>query len=184
MQAHEAIEDIEGAIEWWLRGRDMIYEWTKEKASRFNLHKQLINRPLEAWMFITVIISTTDYSNFFKLRCNDESQPEMQRIAGMMRAAYECTMPKLLYPGQWHLPFVREAEKENIETAISLSVARCARVSYLTHDGKHDPAKDLLLAKRLQESGHWSPFEHQATPTLRDCAGNFTGWKQNRHRYN
>lgn len=43
-----------------------------------------------------------------------------------------------------------------------ISAARCARVSYLNHDGsKPDILKDLALAKRLIDSGHMTPFEHQ-----------------------
>ena len=48
-----------------------------------------------------------------------------------------------------------------------MSVARCARVSYLTHDGQTpDYKKDLALYERLVGSSplHASPAEHQATP--------------------
>jgi thymidylate synthase ThyX len=182
MQADQEIADMASARRIWEGARDAAVAHARQ-LDALGMHKQLVNRVLEPYSWITVIISATDYSNFFKLRCNSEAQPEMQWIAGMMRDAYYGATPILITDG-WHLPFVREAEKENLETALHLSVARCARVSLLTHDGKHDPSKDLNLAKRLQESGHWSPFEHQATPTLRDYAGNFTGWKQNRHRYN
>ena len=44
------------------------------------------------------------------------------------------------------------------------SVGRCARVSYLTHDGVRAPAADIELALKLQSAGHMSPFEHVARP--------------------
>lgn len=50
---------------------------------------------------------------------------------------------------------------------IQLSVARCARVSYLTHEGKRPPIEDdLALYDRLLGSIplHASPAEHQASP--------------------
>jgi hypothetical protein len=52
----------------------------------------------------------------------------------------------------------------------AVSVARCARVSYLTHDGKRDIEEDLKLFERLRTSGHWSPFEHVATPYFENVA--------------
>jgi hypothetical protein len=180
MQAHQELDTSGEARYEWERARDAAMCHAK-RLEKLGLHKQLVNRILEPYSWITVIISATDYSNFFKLRCATNAQPEMQQIANMMRDLYMGTVPKLLYLYQWHLPFVPNNEICDIGTARDLSVARCARVSYLTHDGQHSPEKDLTLAKRLQESGHWSPFEHQATPALRDCAGNFTGWKQYRH---
>jgi hypothetical protein len=47
-----------------------------------------------------------------------------------------------------------------------VATGRCTRVSYLTHHGTRDLIEDILLAVRLSASvpGHWSPFEHCATP--------------------
>lgn len=61
-----------------------------------------------------------------------------------------------------------------------VSVARCARVSYLTHDGVRDVQADLKLAETLRTNGHFSPWEHVA----HSCDGrwgNFKGWKQLRY---
>ena len=63
-----------------------------------------------------------------------------------------------------------------------ISAARCARVSYLTHDGKRDPQADLTLYERLVSSGHMSPLEHVAMPCTgemeNEFCGNFYGWFQ------
>lgn len=69
-----------------------------------------------------------------------------------------------------------------------ISVARCARVSYLTHEGKRDILKDLELCERLKGGsggiGHWSPFEHVAQAMdLPTQSGNFWGWKQYRKEF-
>lgn len=188
MQAREEIEDIEGAKEWWLRGRDMMIEWAEEGANRFNLHKQIANRPLEAWMWITVIVTATKYNNFFALRCHPDAQPEIQHIAYMMEDLYKSRSNiQTLQPEEWHLPYIREEEwsLHSIEELIKLSVARCARVSYLTHNGLHEPEKDLGLFGFLSDSGHWSPFEHQAQAVKKIYSGhrrgNLTGnWIQYR----
>ena len=72
----------------------------------------------------------------------------------------------------------------DIETKKQISVARCARVSYLTHDGKRDIDKDLELYARLiggSGTGHWSPFEHIAMSTeSSSSSGNLKGWIQYR----
>jgi hypothetical protein len=76
---------------------------------------------------------------------------------------------------------------------LKIATARCARLSYLTHDGEHDPDKDLELHDKLAMSGHWSPFEHcaQAQDELMDvdeCSnfdegGTWSGWLQYRKTF-
>ncbi len=65
----------------------------------------------------------------------------------------------------------------------AISVARCARVSYLTHEGERDVDKDLALHDKLRagDPPHASPFEHvaQALATP-EKVGNFAGWLQYR----
>jgi thymidylate synthase ThyX len=101
-----------------------------------------------------------------------------------MVEAYMASQPRMLASGEWHLPYVSDEERANypIEVQLKLSTARCARVSYLTHEGKTPEVdKDIVLHDRLAESGHWSPFEHQAqamwVPVM---SGNFFGWSQYR----
>jgi hypothetical protein len=44
-----------------------------------------------------------------------------------------------------------------------ISAGRCARVSYLTHDGKRDPQADIDMGmKKLAPVGHMAPLEHSA----------------------
>lgn len=71
-----------------------------------------------------------------------------------------------------------------------VSVGRCARVSYLTHEGKRDLEKDIELHDKLaatassEDPGHFSPFEHVAQALGRpERIGNFTGWKQYRKTF-
>jgi len=57
-----------------------------------------------------------------------------------------------------------------IETAIKVCVGRCARVSYLTHDGQRIIEKDIELHDQLVQNGHMSPAEHVARPASPDDA--------------
>lgn len=150
-------------------------------------HKQYANRPLEPYMFIEVVCTSTSYNNFFALRDHFAAQPEIQQLARMMKDALDNSYPNVLNMGEWHLPFILETEKDlwSLKQCIKVSVARCARTSYETVDGTQTTvAKDIGLFNRLLSSVplHASPAEHQATPaaTSDERSGNFTGWIQYR----
>jgi len=140
---------------------------------RLGVHKQLTNRLLEPFMWHTCIVTATEWSNFFHLRNNAQAHPDIQTIARMMQELYESSVPIELRYGEWHQPltdidtgsevFARFPDNP-IEVLNKISVARCARVSYLTHDGKRDLQADLDLHDKLLTSGHLSPFEHVARP--------------------
>lgn len=148
-----------------------------------DLDKSRVNRLLEPFMWQTVIVSSTEWGNFWALRTAPSAQPEFQQTASLMQAAYLQSEPVRLPPDAWHLPLVTRLEREERpETPWQkVSVGRCARVSYLTHDGKRDLIKDVELHNRLLESGHMSPFEHVARPIGgHEWSGNFLGWHQYR----
>lgn len=159
-------EDPDHCRHVWLRARDMAVAsaWELEVNG---LHKQIVNRIVEPWMWITVICSGVDHAweNFFKLRCAPDAEPHIQKIAYMAREQFDYSIPAHLQEEEWHLPLTGHEFGDTgtaIEEVVKLCVARCARVSYLTHDGKRDVDADLTLYERLKTSGHWSPFEHAA----------------------
>jgi thymidylate synthase ThyX len=204
MQGHGAIEGDEAidCDDAWLLARDKAIDGAKELL-HLNVHKQWANRLLEPFMWHTVICSATEWSNFFHLRCHPAAHPAIRNTAEAMREAMAASTPRKLEFGEWHLPLVDERDA-NVRRAEKLSVARCARVSYLTHDGVRDPAKDIELHDSLLAAGHMSPFEHVARPmNMHDVAdslskfrgvavnrtqvdpsqhfsGNFRGWVQYR----
>jgi hypothetical protein len=163
-----------------------------EELESHDLHKQISNRYLEPWLDHTVIISSTKWDNFFHQRCHPDAQPEMKAVADEIQRAYYKSTPKLLKTGEFHTPYVtnerdlipvrqflRDSETSGFElnapdTTQSLSlvrsiynrisVARCARVSYLNQDGEYSIQADVNLFNRLKEGMHWSPFEHVAKP--------------------
>lgn len=173
---------------YWLRARGQAVDTAREM-SALGLHKQIVNRILEPWAHITVICTATDWANFYHLRRDAQAQPEIHALADAMWEVQQASIPipRRTYWGEraWHLPLVTDAEREeyhlNLRDLIKLSTGRCARVSYLTHEGKRDPAADIALHDRLAASGHWSPFEHAARVQLDPArSGNFYGWDQYR----
>ena len=139
-------------------------------------------------MWHTVVVSSTEWDNFMALRRHPDAQPEIRKVADLMDDAIESSEPMELGEGQWHLPFVLEEERTlSFDILAKLAVARCARVSYETHDtGKIYQAKDIALHDSLRDSGHMSPFEHVARPMTNEeymespWSGNFLGWHQYR----
>lgn len=152
------------------------------------VHRQDANGLLVPFGHINVLASATDWSNFFTLRCDKAARPEFVELAVKMAKSYRDSLPNNLDIGEWHLPYVACHERSKYyrdEDRLKFSVARCARVSYRTHDGKiPDPEADFRLHDQLRNNGHWSPFEHQARciPAIPSefRSGNFVGWEQYR----
>lgn len=193
MQGGEALdgEELEVAQS-LLRGiHDDTARWMASYLERFpekgdRLHKSLLNRPLEWAQQHTIVVTATAWENFFRQRVGPLAQPEIRVAAELMLDAYKNSEPRLLRSGDYHLPYVwddlgvvdwTEANAEEIGRSpvrlqVEISSARCARVSYLTQDGRRDPTEDLRLyhgnADRhglvTAEPMHASPLEHVATP--------------------
>lgn len=199
----------------WLNQMELAIDAARRLLDN-GLHKQIANRILEPWSHINVVVTATEWNNFFTLRCHKDAQPEMKSLADTIHDTIQDSIPDELKPGEWHLPYVDDEgdrlydsqedclfQKHGIdlETAKKVSVARCARVSYLTHDGrKTSVEEDIALFERLVVSQplHASPAEHQATPDKwilgaesnvlaetghwenPDHHGNFVGWVQYR----
>jgi len=170
----------------WLAARDQMIERVKIM-SQIGVHKQITNRLLEPWLYQTIIVTATEWENFFGLRCNKDAQPEIKKGAEMLRDAIDVSTPKQLLGGQWHLPLTDDFDDLlksgfSIPEIVKISVGRCARVSYLTHDGVRDPKADIELCDKLLKSGHLSPMEHAARPfthrldPAHEFYGNLRGW--------
>lgn len=154
------------------------------KLKDLGVHKQIVNRLLEPFSYITVIVSATDWQNFFDLRISPLAQPEIQEVAKQIKAAMDASNPRHLKLNEYHAPYLTDNEMFTLapEQGMMVSAARCARVSYLNHDGLlPDVDKDLSLAERLMADKHASVFEHQAFPTaLTMRVRNFQDWHQHR----
>lgn len=176
--------ELELAQSTWLAARDSAVVYA-EGMETIGVHKQIVNRIIEPWMWITVIITATEWTNFFNLRCHPDAQPEIRHIAEMMEEARQDSVPQGLKIGEWHIPYLVEDDMDRpTGELLGLSAARCARVSYLTHDGEHNPKRDLIIYHHLATNGHWSPLEHQAMAMVDSTfAANFLGWSQFRHLY-
>lgn len=183
------------AVSTWLSARDVAITHARELI-RLKVHKGVINRILEPWMWITIIVSGTEWPNVFALRLDKMAEPHFQHIARMAKVAMDGSTPRKLAAGEWHLPLItsdditlvtnyvadqvgevglaaigmldgrvpRDVADLAVDTLKKVSVGRCARVSYLTHDGRRDVKEDIGLHDKLivQRPLHASPAEHVA----------------------
>lgn len=189
MQAEVELTDVEkvAAEAVWLQARDNAVASVQELL-KIGVHKQIANRLLEPFLYHTVVVTASEWANWDALRDHPDAQPEIQKIAAMMKDVRRESTPTWVASGDWHLPLVDDYEKLlgegfSVDQIVRICCGRCARVSYLTHDGKRDPEADIALADRLQQSGHMSPFEHAAMSLTEHETGwsaNLRGWLQYR----
>lgn len=169
MQAEQDVspENARSAVLEWRLAADQNITRTK-MLLELGIHKQITNRLLEPFMWHTALVTGTEWSNFFHLRDNKDAHPDFRDLAHAMREMYAKGSPGVVYEDMWHRPLIDETESARADADrnywCKVSVGRCARVSYLTHDGKRDPQADVDLCDRLLKSGHMSPFEHVARP--------------------
>jgi hypothetical protein len=165
----------------WLSARNAAVAHA-QRLLDLDVHKQELNRLLEPFLWHTVIVSATEWANFFELRCAPNAQPEIRAAALLMLEAMNASVPQALDSGGWHTPLLQPDESAlDLETRRRISAARCARVSYLTHEGVREIERDLELYDRLRGDRHLSPFEHVATPAPDGAfQANFRGWLQMR----
>ena len=142
---------------------------------RLGLHKQWANRITEPFSTIKVVLSSTEFANFFWLRIDEAGvQPEMLRLAMDMKQAYDLSIPVQLEAGQWHVPYVtnKVLEGEQVffdadgaevstEIALKISASCCAQVSYRNLDDSIKKADDIFAKLFSGDRPHLSPTEHQ-----------------------
>jgi hypothetical protein len=207
MTAGEEIEEKEQAKIVWHSAKESAVAYSRQLLD-LGVHKQISNRITEPFQMIKVVLTATEFQNWFELRAHPDAQPEIQLLAQKMLERYNQSQPFQLQQGDWHVPYVGRQlknsqmyylvgnEEVTRQTARLVSASCCAQVSYRRLDQSLDKA--LLIAQRLVHGRPWhaSPFEHQAKTILHQqswepgvthhdrqgqaWSGNFKGWIQHR----
>ena len=169
----------------WLEARNHAVR-IADGFNQAGYHKQIVNRLLEPFMWIDVLITATSWDNFFWLRDQADAEPHLQNWAQLAHQAIQEAQVEALEPEQWHLPYITQRDRQHAYELLEdkekrivdlllckISAARCARISYKPFDSDQpDLIKDLALFEKLVGSDrlHASPCEHQAMvdprPTL------------------
>jgi hypothetical protein len=161
----------------WLSAMKTVVSYARVMADKtgINAHKQIVNRMCEPWVMMKTVMTGTEWSNFFWLRHHLDADPTFRELARVMLEAKHASIPTLLQPGQWHLPYV-EFDGTNyktgdqivdLETAKKISASCCAQVSYRKLDDSVEKALkiyDMLNIGSTDKPAHASPLTHQGTP--------------------
>lgn len=155
-----------------------------EKLDKLGAHKQIVNRILNPYMHILVLVSSTQWSNFLHVRDHKDAEPSMQLLGAAVRECLNGSLPRLLQPGEWHLPLT-DGQPRTLaeqESYLKISVARCASVSHKTVEGfDMTPDRATALHDRLVggDPMHASPTEHQARVDqwISDGKGPYGEWR-------
>src|SRR5437660_5245632 len=115
----EAREQAEA--EWRGALEDALRHAERLSSAEINLHKQLVNRILEPFAWITVILTATEWSNFFAQRMHGDAQPELKHLAELMFAAYHASNPSGLGAREWHTPLLQPDEIEDRQLDVRLT---------------------------------------------------------------
>jgi len=134
---------------------------------QLKMAKEDVNRYLEPWMWTVVVMTATEWDNYFQQRLADNAQGAFQVLARAQIDAINASTPVLrgdygaAERDLWHLPYISDAERVGLDDRIlpALSARRVAGVSYLKHGADGGLVADLGRFASLVEDGHWSALE-------------------------
>lgn len=159
----------EDAIASILRMRDFCLKEC-DYLSSLGLHKSIVNRYVEPWMWITVLMTSTNWKNFFRLRYHPAAEKHFQHIAAMIKEQIDRSVPRELNDGQWHLPYVTKMDddksywcgKEGIEILQAVHENRIEVPDYVkeSYELKHNFAIDVLKRVSAGRSARLSYLTH------------------------
>lgn len=151
-----------------------------EYLESLGLEKGQVNRYIEPYSYIEVLITATEWNNFLLLRDHQAAIVEIQELARCIREARDRSKPRVLHPGEWHLPFI---DQDTSHWQNKRSAAHCARISYrsLVTGQPSTPEEDDNLFNKLvsdERIKHLSPLEHPAVALdSKQRCGNLVGWR-------
>lgn len=166
----------------WREAVDAVVAISQRMADE-GAHKQVANRITEFAQHMKIVLTSTQYENWFWLRDHTDADPTIKALAEAMNSAYSNSIPCNLRFGEWHLPYVRcievwpmtvggrdkgkqlyfaNGQEISLEEAKMISASCCAQVSYRKSDGSLEKAKVIFDRLIESEPVHASPVEHQA----------------------
>ena len=161
-------------------------------------HKQIVNRGIEPYSHTKLVISGTEWNNFFNLRIHKDAEPNIRDMAIKVYQLMNESEGITLKNGEWHLPYITrkkssfggitywyKSQKLSLATAIKISLACVAQVSYRTLNT--DPEIIERIHNNLFPSNgdpiHGSPAQHLATPFKEaQCKGDWQEGETHRDR--
>lgn len=156
--------------------------------------KQVCNRLIEPFQMMKVVMTATEWNNFFWLRDHAAADPTIEQLAKVIHKAMDETEAVELQPGEWHVPYynsgywkpsmvqtiagngeafsvVVDSFGHSLEHALTISSSCCAQVSFRSLDDTIEKAQGVVAKLNLRgeepdQPVHASPLEHQGTPII------------------
>jgi len=137
------------------------------------IHKQVTNRVLEPFSYMRMVVSATEWDNFFWLRLHEDADPHINELARVMLFALQESVPTALQHGDYHVPFFGEGfwtpaiearYGVTAQQAIEHSMSCCAQTSYRKLDMSAEKTEDIIKKLFGGSRAHSSCAEHQASP--------------------
>jgi len=175
MKAKEELDDLtkEATKGVWLSAcKDAVAH--ARVMNDMGVHKQVVNRLTEAYQHMKIVLTGTEFNNWFWLRDHADADPTIAELAHKIHELYKDNKPKELSYGQWHLPYVEceynngkqyysiEGESISLEDAKMISASASAQVSYRKTDMSLEKARMIYKLLIESEPCHASPVEHAA----------------------
>ncbi|AKO61574.1 hypothetical protein [Stenotrophomonas phage IME-SM1] len=148
-----SLVNVEVATDWyqlisrehaWYKARDNAIE-IAESFDSAGYHKQIVNRILEPFAMIKVVVTATEWGNFFNLRSHPDAQPEIKILADAIIDAWRSvirrsfprkaigtfrTMPTVTgFPTRWMLLVICETSTVTLPKRLWRSRQAAARRS-------------------------------------------------------
>lgn len=129
------------------------------------VHKDLCNAGLDFAAPISWVMTLDHHGwqNLLRQRCAKDVRPQIRELNCQIYEEWISTTPKIVKPGELHLPLITDAERaagHDPDALMHASAARCARVS-TGKQGELRPIWDeLKQGLKLANDRHWSPLEH------------------------
>lgn len=172
----------------WMYAKDVM-ETIASAYDDAGYHKQVQGRLLESFTMTKLVVSGTELDNLFNLRIHPAAEPHFRDLAIKMYLSLRESVPKIIRPGEWHLPYIDRdydeydkliysinGEEIDLETAKKISLSCIAQTSYRKHDDSEDKADDIINKLFNGDIVHASPAEHIGTP-MKLPLGNENIWE-------
>lgn len=192
MQAKEELDTLnkESVRQLWLEAAKQAVSIARVMVE-CKTHKQIVNRILEPFQHMKVVLTSTEWNNWDWLRAHTDADPTINALASATIVARNDSVPQELNYGEWHLPYIWSYRNKNgkllygveeysvileeignqtvvneltLEQARMISASACAQVSYRKSDNSLEKAEDIYKKLIESEPCHASPVEHIATP--------------------
>lgn len=182
-------EDARASDEDWIGAMRAILPYLDRLEKRKGA-KEHINRLLSAFAYTVIVMTATEWDNYFTLRGpSGGAAPEFKRLVSAQMEAYAASTPvvrgliRQRERDSWHLPYISEEERAmagsraDLAALVALSASRVAGVSYYRPGDYGDVRKQLDRAMRLADDGHWSPWDQPARVASDEWNATYRYWK-------